>query len=62
LLDTGGCTFVKIFATVKYDTRTMTLFDDDTLSTTESRVRCSLALGLVRVLGIGTPQRAKSAD
>jgi IS605 OrfB family transposase len=32
--------------TVKYDTRTMTLFDDDTvsLSTTESRVRCSLAL------------------
>ncbi|WP_121823010.1 RNA-guided endonuclease InsQ/TnpB family protein [Halostella salina] len=32
--------------TVKYDTRTMTLFDDDTvsLSTTESRVRCDLAL------------------
>ena len=32
--------------TVKYDTRTMTLFDDDTvsLSTTESRVRCELAL------------------
>jgi putative transposase len=32
--------------TVKYDTRTMTLFDDDTvsLSTTESRVRCKLAL------------------
>src|SRR6056297_1861249 len=32
--------------TVKYDTRTMTLFDDDTvsLSTTESRIRCSLAL------------------
>ena len=32
--------------TVKYDTRTMTLFDDDTvsLSTTESRVRCPLAL------------------
>jgi len=32
--------------TVKYDTRTMTLFDDDTvsLSTTENRVRCSLAL------------------
>ena len=32
--------------TVKYDTRTMTLFDDGTvsLSTTESRVRCELAL------------------
>jgi IS605 OrfB family transposase len=32
--------------TVKYDTRTMTLFDDDTmsLSTTENRVRCPLAL------------------
>jgi putative transposase len=32
--------------TVKYDTRTMTLFDDDTvsLSTTERRVRCPLAL------------------
>ncbi len=32
--------------TVKYDTRTMTLFDDETvsLSTTESRVRCPLAL------------------
>ena len=32
--------------TVKYDTRTMTLFDDDTvsLSTTESRIRCPLAL------------------
>ena len=32
--------------TVKYDTRTMTLFDDDTvsLSTTESRVRCDLSL------------------
>ncbi|MDS0260967.1 transposase [Haloarcula sp. S1CR25-12] len=32
--------------TVKYDTRTMTLFDDDavSLSTTESRVRCSLVL------------------
>jgi len=32
--------------TVKYDTRTMTLFDDDTVSlaTTESRVRCRLAL------------------
>jgi IS605 OrfB family transposase len=32
--------------TVKYDTRTMTLFDDETvsLSTTESRVRCDLAL------------------
>jgi len=32
--------------TVNYDTRSMTLFDDDTvsLSTTESRVRCSLAL------------------
>jgi len=32
--------------TVKYDTRTMTLFDDDTvsLSTTENRVRCELAL------------------
>ncbi len=32
--------------TVKYDTRTMTLFDDDTvsLSTTESRIRCELAL------------------
>ena len=32
--------------TVKYDTRTMTLFDDGTvsLSTTESRVRCDLAL------------------
>ncbi|AXG07807.1 transposase [Haloplanus rubicundus] len=32
--------------TVKYDTRTMTLFNDDTvsLSTTESRVRCPLAL------------------
>ena len=32
--------------TVKYDTRTMTLFDDDTvsLSTTGSRVRCPLAL------------------
>jgi putative transposase len=32
--------------TVKYDTRTMTLFDDDTVSltTTESRVRCGLAL------------------
>ena len=32
--------------TVKYDTRTMTLFDDDTvsLSTTETRVRCPLAL------------------
>ncbi|NHN46460.1 IS200/IS605 family element transposase accessory protein TnpB [Halostella sp. JP-L12] len=32
--------------TVKYDTRTMTLFDDDTvsLSTTENRVRCDLAL------------------
>jgi IS605 OrfB family transposase len=32
--------------TVTYDTRTTTLFDDDTvsLSTTESRVRCSLAL------------------
>ncbi|QAU12183.1 transposase [Halorubrum sp. BOL3-1] len=32
--------------TVTYDTRTMTLFDDDTvsLSTTESRVRCQLAL------------------
>ena len=32
--------------TVKYDARTMTLFDDDTvsLSTTESRVRCELAL------------------
>ena len=32
--------------TVKYDTRTMTLFDDDTVSlaTTESRVRCPLAL------------------
>jgi len=32
--------------TVKYDTRTMTLFEDDTvsLSTTESRVRCPLAL------------------
>jgi IS605 OrfB family transposase len=32
--------------TVKYDTRTMTLFDDDTvsLSTTQSRVRCELAL------------------
>jgi IS605 OrfB family transposase len=32
--------------TVKYDTRTMTLFDDDTVSltTTESRVRCDLAL------------------
>ncbi|WP_436346550.1 RNA-guided endonuclease InsQ/TnpB family protein [Natronorubrum sp. FCH18a] len=32
--------------TVKYDTRTMTLFDDGTvsLSTTESRVRCQLAL------------------
>ncbi|MEF8772794.1 RNA-guided endonuclease InsQ/TnpB family protein [Halodesulfurarchaeum sp.] len=32
--------------TVKYDTRTMTVFDDETvsLSTTESRVRCPLAL------------------
>jgi putative transposase len=32
--------------TVKYDRRTMTLFDDDTvsLSTTENRVRCPLAL------------------
>jgi len=32
--------------TVKYDTRTMTIFDNDTvsLSTTESRVRCPLAL------------------
>ncbi|WP_415379963.1 RNA-guided endonuclease InsQ/TnpB family protein [Halosimplex sp. TS25] len=32
--------------TVTYDTRTMTLFDDDTvsLSTTDSRVRCPLAL------------------
>jgi len=32
--------------TVKYDTRTLTLFDDETvaLSTTESRVRCDLAL------------------
>ncbi len=32
--------------TVTYDTRTMTLFDNDTvsLSTTESRVRCPLAL------------------
>jgi putative transposase len=32
--------------TVTYDTRTMTLFDDDTVSlaTTESRVRCALAL------------------
>ncbi|UTF54892.1 RNA-guided endonuclease InsQ/TnpB family protein [Natronosalvus rutilus] len=32
--------------TVTYDTRTMTMFDDDTvsLSTTESRVRCELAL------------------
>ena len=32
--------------TVKYDTRTMTLFDDDTvsLSTTKSRVRCPLNL------------------
>ncbi|APE94763.1 RNA-guided endonuclease InsQ/TnpB family protein [Halodesulfurarchaeum formicicum] len=32
--------------TVKYDTRTMTLFEDDTVSlaTTESRVRCELAL------------------
>jgi IS605 OrfB family transposase len=32
--------------TVKYDTRTMTLFDNDSvsLSTTESRVRCNLAL------------------
>jgi IS605 OrfB family transposase len=32
--------------TVKYDTRTMTVFDDGTvsLSTTESRVRCDLAL------------------
>jgi len=32
--------------TVKYDARTMTLFDDDTvsLSTTEDRVRCSLVL------------------
>ena len=32
--------------TVKYDTRTMTLFDDGTvsLSTSESRVRCDLAL------------------
>ncbi|WP_019992071.1 RNA-guided endonuclease InsQ/TnpB family protein [Natronorubrum tibetense] len=32
--------------TVKYDTRTMMLFEDDTvsLSTTESRVRCQLAL------------------
>ncbi len=32
--------------TVKYDARTMTLFDDDSvsLSTTESRVRCELAL------------------
>ena len=32
--------------TVTYDTRTMTLFDDDTvsLSTTESRVRCDLVL------------------
>jgi IS605 OrfB family transposase len=32
--------------TVKYDTRTMTLFEDDTVSlaTTESRVRCDLAL------------------
>ena len=32
--------------TVTYDTRTMTLFDDDTvsLSTTERRVRCELAL------------------
>ncbi|MFD1687506.1 RNA-guided endonuclease InsQ/TnpB family protein [Halobellus litoreus] len=32
--------------TVKYDTRTMTLFDDDTVSlaTTESRIRCDLAL------------------
>ncbi|MFA9517569.1 RNA-guided endonuclease InsQ/TnpB family protein [Halopenitus sp. H-Gu1] len=32
--------------TVKYDARTMTLFEDDTvsLSTTESRVRCPLAL------------------
>ncbi|WP_207589771.1 RNA-guided endonuclease TnpB family protein [Halomontanus rarus] len=32
--------------TVKYDTRTMTLFDDDTvsLSTTENRVRCPLSL------------------
>jgi IS605 OrfB family transposase len=32
--------------TVKYDTRTLTLFDDDTvsLSTTESRIRCDLAL------------------
>jgi putative transposase len=32
--------------TVKYDTRTMTLFDDDTvsLSTTENRVRCPLNL------------------
>ncbi|SEP13676.1 Probable transposase [Halogranum amylolyticum] len=32
--------------TVKYDTRTMTLFDDETvsLSTTQSRVRCELAL------------------
>ncbi|RLM53400.1 transposase, partial [Halorubrum sp. Atlit-26R] len=32
--------------TVTYDTRTMTVFDDDTvsLSTTESRVRCDLAL------------------
>ncbi len=33
-------------ATVRYDTRTMTLFDDETvsLSTTQSRVRCELAL------------------
>ena len=32
--------------TVKYDTRTMTLFDDDTVSlaTTQNRVRCPLAL------------------
>jgi IS605 OrfB family transposase len=32
--------------TVTYDTRTMTLFEDDTvsLSTTESRIRCELAL------------------
>ena len=32
--------------TITYDTRTMTLFDDDTvsLSTTKSRVRCKLAL------------------
>ena len=32
--------------TVTYDTRTMTLFDDDTVSlaTTESRIRCPLAL------------------